>query len=98
MGVGDIRATVHRVRGHSEFENRYLISIRNAALQYDMFPLPLEHVTGVLDVRPHHWECRGFRGDHAGGEKRVACQSEAGAPARYVADRRQLPRRGGRTA
>jgi hypothetical protein len=36
----------------------------------------------VLDVRPHdHWECRGFRGEHAGGEFRVECHSEPAGPA-----------------
>jgi hypothetical protein len=84
MGVGDIRATIHRNRGHSEFENRYLITFRDTALQYDLFPLPLERASGVLDVRPHHWECRGFRGEHAGGEIRVQCHSEPAAH-RYVA-------------
>jgi hypothetical protein len=75
-GVGDIRATILRRRGHNEFENHYLVTVRDAALQYDLFPLPLEHATAVLDIRPHDWECRGFRAEHGGGEIRVECHSE----------------------
>jgi hypothetical protein len=82
MGVADVRATVHRQAGHSEFQNRFLITFHDSAVQYDLFPLPLEHASGVLEVRPNdHWECRGFRGEHAGGEVRVECHSEHLAPA-----------------
>jgi hypothetical protein len=77
MGIANIRATVCRQHGASDFENCFLIAFRNASIQYDLFPLPLEHASGVIDVRPHdRWECRGFRGEHAGGEIRVECHSE----------------------
>ncbi len=84
-GFADIRATVHRARGRHEFENRYVIAFRDAALQYDLFPLPLQHVSGVLDVRPHDWECRGLRGEHGGGEVRVECHSEPPGPGSLAA-------------
>jgi hypothetical protein len=82
MGVADVRATIHRQRGKSELENRFLITFRDSSVQYDLFPLPLEHASGVLDIRPNdHWECRGFRGEHAGGEIHVDCRSEHTTPA-----------------
>jgi hypothetical protein len=83
MGLADVRATVHRRGGQTEFENRFLLTFHDSAVLYDLFPLPLEHASAVLDIRPHdHWECRGFRGEHAGGEVRVECHSEpVAAPA-----------------
>jgi hypothetical protein len=81
MGSADVRATVHRRGGQTEFENRFLLTFHDSAVLYDLFPLPLEHASAVLDIRPHdHWECHGFRGEHAGGEVRVECHSEPVAP------------------
>lgn len=77
MGRADVRAFIRRTRGHREFENRFAITFHDSALQYDQFPLPLEAVTGVLDIRPDHWECRGFRGKHGGGEIQVDGRSYA---------------------
>ncbi len=77
MGVADIRATVHRRHGQTQVENRFVVKFHDSQLQYDLFPLPLEHATGVLDIRPHdHWECHDFRAEHAGGEVRLECHSE----------------------
>lgn len=87
MGVADVRATIHRQRGETELENRYLIRFRDTSLLYDLFPLPLEHASGLLDVRPHEWECRGFRGEHGGGEIRVECRSVPAPRAVPVNDR-----------
>lgn len=73
-GLADIKVFVCRERGQNEFANRYLITLHDAALRYDLFPLPLENVSGELDLQPDHWECRNFRGTHKGGEIRVnAC-------------------------
>jgi hypothetical protein len=81
MGLANIRAIIHRQRGHCEFENRFVVGVHDAAVQYDLFPLPLEHVSGVLDIQPHgHWECHDFRGEHAAGELRGECHSEPAAP------------------
>ncbi len=79
IGLADVRATIHRRRGETEFENHYRIGFRDTSLLYDLFPLPLEHASGILDVRPRGWECRGFRGEHGGGEIRVECRSEPAA-------------------
>ena len=49
---------------------------KDSALEYDMFPYPLENVSGVLVVYPDHWECKNFRGTHAGGEFLVEGRSE----------------------
>jgi hypothetical protein len=81
MGRGDVRATVRRPGGQKAFANRYVVTFKDAALQYDQFPLPLEGVSGVLDLLPDHWECRGFRGTHGAGEVRVDGRSYPLPPA-----------------
>ncbi len=73
-GLASVKVFVRRARGQDHFANRYLISLRDAAVKYDIFPLPLEKVSGVLDILPDHWECRDFHGVHKGGEISVnAC-------------------------
>ena len=39
-----------------------------AAIRWDLFPYPLEQVSGFLDIYPRHWEFREGRGTHRGGE------------------------------
>lgn len=70
-GLANIKVFIRRERGQEEFANRYLINFHDTSLRYDLFPYPLENVTGVLDIQPDHWECRDFRGRHKGGEIRV---------------------------
>ena len=71
MGRGDVKATIHRDQD-KEFVNRYLITFHDASVKYDVFPIPLEKVNGELELRvPGTWECRGFRGVHAGGAFRI---------------------------
>jgi hypothetical protein len=67
-GLANIKVFIHRGRGQKSFANRYLITFHDTSLQYDLFPYPLEKVTGVLDIQPDHWECRDFHGSHKGGE------------------------------
>jgi len=67
-GLASIKVFIHRSRGQEHFANRYLITFHDASLKYDLFPYPLEKVTGVLDIQPDHWECRDFHGSHKGGE------------------------------
>jgi hypothetical protein len=67
-GLANIKVFIHRDRGQKNFANRYLISFHDTSLKYDLFPYPLEKVTGVLDIQPDHWECRDFHGSHKGGE------------------------------
>jgi hypothetical protein len=68
MGQADLKVFIRRERGQSWFANRYVIAFHDAAVKYDLFPYPLEGVSGILDIGPDHWECRDFRGTHKGGE------------------------------
>ncbi|HTU20674.1 MAG TPA: AsmA-like C-terminal region-containing protein [Gemmataceae bacterium] len=70
-GLANIKVFVRRPRGQETFANRYLLTFHDTSLKYDLFPYPLEKVTGVLDIQPDHWECRDFHGSHKGGEIRV---------------------------
>ncbi len=67
-GAADVEAYINRARGSHEFSNRFIIRFHHATARYDVFPYPLEQVSGVLDIQPHHWEFSSFRGTHAGGE------------------------------
>lgn len=67
-GLANIKVFIRRPRGQERFANRYLIAFHDTSLKYDLFPYPLEKVTGVLDIQPDHWECRDFHGSHKGGE------------------------------
>ena len=69
-GLADIEAHVVRVPGAAECSNRYVIHFHDATVRYDVFPYPLEDVSGVLDIQPKHWEFYDFRGRHKGGEVR----------------------------
>jgi hypothetical protein len=68
MGKADFQALVWRPRGQERLNQRYTISFKDAAVQFDEFPYPLENVSGTLIVLPDHWECKDFHGSHAGGE------------------------------
>ena len=79
MGRADVRATIHRDQD-KDFANRYVIRFHDASVQYDLFPLALEKVSGELDLRtPGGWVCRNFRAVHAGGVLHVEGQSYASA-------------------
>ncbi|HTU92017.1 MAG TPA: AsmA-like C-terminal region-containing protein [Gemmataceae bacterium] len=67
-GLANIKVFIRRCRGQEAFANRYQIAFHDTSLRYDIFPYPLEKVTGVLDIQPDHWECRDFHGSHKGGE------------------------------
>jgi AsmA-like C-terminal region len=87
MGKADVKATIHRELG-KEFANRYIIRVHDASVQYDVFPLPLENVSGLLDLRtPGGWECHGFQGVHDGGVLHVDGQSYAPKGSGGVQDR-----------
>jgi hypothetical protein len=68
MGVGDFKVVLRRRRGADEFNRWFYITFHDAALRYDVFPYPLEEVSGVLELHPDHWEAKDFRGTHHGGE------------------------------
>ena len=95
LGRADLKAYVRRAAGARECANRFLITLHDAAVRYDVFPYELGGVTGVLDVLPDHWECRNVRGRHRGGEIRVDGRSfpvprPEGAPADGRQDRVQV--------
>jgi hypothetical protein len=46
------------------YDNRYVITFHDAAVLYDKFRYSLDNVSGVLDIRPDHWEFHDFRGSH----------------------------------
>jgi hypothetical protein len=81
LGRGDFKVFIRRPRGEREFVNRFVVSLRDAAVKYDVFPYPLEQVSGVLDIQPDHWECQNFRGNHKGGTIFVDGRSIPLAPA-----------------
>ena len=50
-------------------------SFHDAGFNYDLFPLQMENVSGVLDILPDHWEARDFHGTHGKGELRFSGRS-----------------------
>jgi hypothetical protein len=49
-GAVDFRAHLERALGQTGFHNRFLVTFHHTAIRYDVFPYPLEDVTGVLDI------------------------------------------------
>jgi hypothetical protein len=66
VGRGDVRVQIRRAKGQEQMANRYTIVFHDSYVRYNLFPLPLEDVSGILDIQPDHWECRDFRGKHNG--------------------------------
>jgi hypothetical protein len=81
-GLVGLDTTIWRPEGGTECRNRYHITVRQATVQYDLFPYLLENVSGIIDVLPDHWECRDFRGFHGEGEIRIEARSIPAAPPR----------------
>jgi hypothetical protein len=71
-GLANFEAEFHRNGGSAEFANRYLICLHHATVRYDVFPYPVEEVTGTLDIQPNHWEFSDFRGSHKGATVQAA--------------------------
>jgi hypothetical protein len=71
VGRGDVRVLIHRTKGQEHLANRYTIVFHDASVRYKLFPLPLEGVSGTLDILPNHWECRDCRGKYNGAEIQV---------------------------
>jgi hypothetical protein len=74
-GRVDIEAHIHRLQGDSAFANRYFIQFHEVLLSYEVFPYPVENVSGTLDIRPDYWEFRDFHGTHKGAEIRCRGRS-----------------------
>jgi hypothetical protein len=67
-GRADFVARIRRTPDAARCANHITVHFHEAALSYDVFPYPLEEVSGTLDILPEHWEFRDFRGRHKGGE------------------------------
>lgn len=76
-GLVNFQADLRRAPGAREFANRYLVRFHDCSVRYMVFPYPLEHVSGTLDILPDHWEFRDFKGDH--GSAHVSCRGRSAA-------------------
>jgi hypothetical protein len=65
-GVADIDAVIRRARGEQKVSGRYLVQFHDCSARYELFPYPVENVSGTLEIHPDYWECRDFRGKHKG--------------------------------
>lgn len=75
-GLLDFRVLLRRERGKRDISKRYLLHLHDATVCYRVFPLPLQQVSGTLDLRGDSWEFRDFVGKHGGGTIRASggCQ------------------------
>ena len=67
-GRVDIEVDVRRAQGENRFANQYVLYFHDASIVYDVFPYPLEKVSGTLTIEPERWEYHDFRGSHKGGQ------------------------------
>lgn len=77
-GQGDFKALIRCSRGAARYSSRYIVQFHHGTLRYDLFPYPLENVSGTLDIQPEHWEFRDFVGTHKGGKFRTSGRSTPG--------------------
>jgi hypothetical protein len=66
-GYADIEVHLQRPQGERQFANHYILHFHDAVVTYELFPYPLERVSGTLAIQPDHWEYRDFQGAHKGG-------------------------------
>ena len=83
-GFADLDILIHRDPGAERCANRYVIDLHDAGVRYEVFPYPLESVTGTLDIQPDHWEVRRFHAAHKGGEFHGSGGSDPRDPRRMV--------------
>jgi hypothetical protein len=76
MGCGDVKVELRRRRGSPDLNKSFFVTFHDASLCYDLFPYPLENVSGFLAVLPDHWEVSDFHGTHHGGEIAFSGHSE----------------------
>jgi hypothetical protein len=67
-GSCSVRVLLRRTLHATEFKNRYVVELHQCRMRHEVFPYPVENVSGVLDIGPDHWEFRDFKGWHKGGE------------------------------
>jgi hypothetical protein len=65
--------------GKGRFVNHIVITFHDATANYDVFPIRLERVSGILDIEPDHWEFRKFEGVHGAGKFFTSGRSRRGA-------------------
>lgn len=82
-GKVDFQAFIRREARSREFKNLYTLRFHDAALRYDVFPYPLENVSGLLTVYPHSWKFENFQGSHKGGAFSVHGHSEPSGPHKH---------------
>ncbi len=75
-GVADFVAHIRREQGAQEYTNDFSVHFHDAAVRYDVFPYPFEHVAGTLDIEPSYWTFHDFRGTHNGCEFRTHGRSD----------------------
>jgi len=54
-----------------DFKNIFRIRFRNATARWEEFPVPLEDVSGRLDILPERWEFTEFQGRYGSGTLKV---------------------------
>jgi hypothetical protein len=78
-GQTDIEAHILRTAGNATFDNRFFVHFHDTVVSYEVFPYPVENVSGTLDIRNNYWEFRDFTGTHNGATLRCAGRSARGA-------------------
>ena len=76
-GYADIEAYIRRTQGNRRFANEYVLHVHDGCVTYEVFPYPLEQVSGTLTIQPDHWEYHDFQGTHKGAEFRSQGESVA---------------------
>jgi hypothetical protein len=66
-GKFDVVAAIRHKPGMLPFENTFHVAFRECAVEWEPFPLPLQNVSGLLDISPAGWEFHDFRGRHGDG-------------------------------
>lgn len=74
-GRCDITAAIRRAAGEAQPRQDYRVRLKDATVCYDVFPAPLERVTGILDIHltptgdptGNRFEFTDFRGERNGG-------------------------------
>jgi hypothetical protein len=66
-GLANFEAFFRREPSAPEWNSRYVVRFHHTTVHYEVFPYPLEEVSGVLDLQPGHWDAYHFRGTHNGG-------------------------------
>ena len=83
-GLVNFEANVFRAAHSRQFVNRYLVRFHDCAVRYAVFPYPLEHVGGILDIQEDHWEFRDFAGRRGAADVHCRGRSARAADGEHV--------------